>query len=129
MKHFGFVALAAIACAAQALADEEVTSHDCTATVSINYFQRGHEAQVKMIVDNAFCPASEGSFIIEATTRKDGADNAEKLTFPETWQRDDDAAVEMTKRYPIGDNVDLLRIRVRKLTCSCIASAEPVGDP
>jgi hypothetical protein len=129
MRRCGILALAAIAWSAPALADEEVASRDCTATVSINYFQRGHEAQVEMRVDNEYCAASKGSFVIEATTRKDGADDAEKLKFPETWQRDDDATVEMTKRYPIGDNVDLLRIRVRKLTCSCVASAEPAGNP
>ena len=128
MKKPGILALVALACAPHVAADEDVASHNCTATVSLDYFQRGHEAQVEMAVENPYCAASQGSFVIEATIREDGADEAEKLSFPETWQRDDDAAVDITRRYPIGDNVDLLRIRIRKVTCSC-AKTEEAGNP
>ena len=124
MKNTGILALAALACAPYAAAEEEFASRNCTATVSLNYFQRGHEAQVELAVDNPHCAASEGGFVIEATVREDGVAEAKKLSFPETWQRDDDAAVEMTRRYPIGDNVDLLRIRIRKVTCSCAETGE-----
>jgi hypothetical protein len=129
MRRRGFLVLAAIVCAPPAVADDEIASRDCTATVSLDYFQRGHRAQVELAVDNPYCAASNGGFVIEATVREDGVDEPRKLTFAETWQRDDDATVEMTRLYPIGDNVDLLRIRIRKLTCYCAAAAPTTGDP
>ena len=43
----------------------------------------------------------------------------EKLRFEETWQRDNDQPVIIEKRYPIGDDVELKRIRIRKVACAC----------
>jgi len=38
------------------------------------------------------------------------------------WQRSDDQDVSFTSDYPIGDDVDLVSVRLRGLSCTC-------GDP
>jgi hypothetical protein len=105
--------------AAVAAAAEEYASQTCTATAAFDYFQRGAEAQVEARIDNPHCAASSGSFIVEITIKADNADAAEKLRFEEAWDRSDDQTIVFARRYPIGDDVDLLRIRIRKLSCDC----------
>ncbi len=103
----------------------------CEATAALEYFQRGTEADVETTIENVDCEASSGTFTIEATVRADGQKDSAKLSFPETWSRDTDEPVEISKRYPIGDNVDLLRVKVRKLRCECseeTADAETVPE-
>ena len=125
----------ALALATHALADRKVNnsatfsktielkhapeSSHCQATASQDYFQRGAEAQVETTIDTDECDAAEGSYVIKITVRADGAEEPEVLEFPETWERSDDAPVEAIRRYPIGDDVDLLRVRTRKLSCTC----------
>jgi len=91
----------------------------CMASASFDYLQYGPEAEVEATIDNDDCAASSGEFVVVATIRVDGEEEPRKLRFPETWRRDDDSPVLLAKRYPIGDNADLRRIRIRKLTCIC----------
>lgn len=44
--------------------------------------------------------------------------------FAETWQRSDDAALVLETDYPIGENVDLSRVRTRRNTCTCVEAVE-----
>jgi hypothetical protein len=108
-----------LATQASAAAGEEFVFGGCESTASIEYFQRGAEADIKATVENPDCAASSGSFVVEITIRADGATESTKLRFAEQWQRDDDAPVVIERRYPIGDDVDLLRARIRKLACRC----------
>ena len=87
------------------------------------------QGQAKATIDNPDCAASSGDFVIEVTVRADGADESNKLKFPESWSREDDASVVMTRRYPIGDDTDLLRIKIRKMRCSCATETEPASNP
>jgi len=102
-----------------AFAADEYTSRSCRASASVSYFQRGAEAEVETTIDNRHCGASSGDFVVELTVKADADDEAEKVRFEESWDRDDDQPVVITRRYPIGDNADLLRIGVRELTCAC----------
>lgn len=97
---------------------ESKTSH-CQATASLDYFQRGAEAQVETSIDTDECGPAQGSYVVKITVRGDGDEEARVLNFDETWERSDDAPVEAKRRYPIGDNVDLLRVKTRKLSCTC----------
>jgi hypothetical protein len=47
------------------------------------------------------------------------------IEFGETWQRDDAKDVSFTTDYPIGENVELVNVRVRNLKCTCAAAPEP----
>ena len=113
------LACLALAVSADAAAAEEYASQSCRATAAFDYFQRGAEAEVEARIDNPHCAASSGDFFVEITVKADGADAPEKLRFEEAWSRADAQTVVFARRYPIGDNVDLLRIRIRKLTCAC----------
>jgi hypothetical protein len=107
---------------------ESQTNH-CAATASVDYFQRGPEAQLEATIDNHDCAASSGKFVVEVTIRTDGAEASEKLKFPETWSREDDASVVVNRRYPIGDDTDLLRVKVRNMRCTCTEATEPASNP
>jgi hypothetical protein len=123
------VTFAAIAIVPLASAEQHSQPQRCTASASIAYLQRGAEADVEVTIENNDCAASTGTYAIEATIKADNADAPEKLTFPETWSRGDDQPVFVARRYPIGDDVDLLRLKIRKLRCTCAEAAEPAGDP
>jgi hypothetical protein len=41
------------------------------------------------------------------------------LEFFESWQRQDDQPVKFSATYPIGENVDLLRVRPTQSRCTC----------
>ena len=137
MKNAVVVVSVAMLCIATAAADDkeieaqsatfsktfemkvEQHSAECEATAVLEYLQRGDEAEVEATIENSDCAASSGEFTIETTVRADGQMDSDKLSFPETWSRDDEDPVVITKRYPIGDNVDLMRVKVRKLRCVC----------
>jgi hypothetical protein len=124
-----FLAGTLLAMQGSATAGEELVFGGCEASASMEYFQRGAEADVKAKVDNADCAASSGSFVVEVTIRADGETESVKLRFEEEWHRDDDAPVDVERRYPIGDDVDLLRVRIRKLSCDCAADDTSPASP
>ncbi len=109
----------ALAWATTAGGAEEIVMQRCGASVALDYFQRGAEAEAEMTVDTLDCAAASGSFVMEVTIRADDADGPEKLTFEESWSRDDNKPVTLKRKYAIGDDVQLLRIRIRKVACSC----------
>ena len=101
---------------------------NCVASVSLDYFQKGATAEVEMVIENTACEAASGTFVIEATVRVDGKQEAQKLKFPESWQRVDSAPLTFARSYPIGDNADLLRVRIRNLKCACSDDAAPADN-
>ncbi len=116
-RHWSW--LASILLVMQTATGEELTFGSCQASISFTYLQRAAEADVKATVENEDCAASSGSYVVQLTIKADGAMETEKLRFEESWQRDNDRPVVVEKRYPIGGNVDLVRVRIRKLTCRC----------
>ena len=106
----------------------EPTSGVCQATASLDYFQRGNEAQVETSIDTGECGPAKGSYVVKLTIRADGEEESRVLDFEETWERGDDSPVESMRRYPIGDDVDLLRVRTRKLSCTCTEQDATVQD-
>ena len=92
----------------------------CEANLSLEYWQKGDQAEVDMVLNNTECPASSGEFTIQVRYR---AEDGELVTdeYPERWSRDDDQPLEMSRLYSIGDNVDLVRVRSRRLSCTCTA--------
>ena len=92
----------------------------CEANLALEYWQKGDQAEVDMVLNNNECPASSGEFTIQVRYR---TEDGELVTdeYPEMWSRDDDQPLEMSRLYPIGDNVDLIRVRSRRLSCTCTA--------
>ncbi len=69
-------------------------------------------------IDNAVCAASGGSYDLAVSIR-DANGETQTLEFTEAWHRSDDKTVEFTSDYEIGENVDLLRVRSRRIRCEC----------
>ncbi len=100
----------------------------CEANLALEYLQKGNQAEVEIVVNNDECAASSGDFTILVRYRHDNGEvfNDE---FPETWSRDDDQPVLISRLYPIGDEVDLIRVRSRGLNCTCTDEAAEKEEP
>jgi len=97
-------------------------SAQCEATSVTESHQRNTLARVDSTISIPDCAAASGAFTVALRVRDErGQVNA--LEFNETWQRGDDQDVHLTADYPIGENVELLSVRVRGLRCTC-AEAE-----
>lgn len=90
----------------------------CEASLRLEYWQKGDVAEVTSTLTNPECGASQGDYRMLVRYRDD---NGELHTdeYDETWERDDTAPIVVTRRYPIGDDVDLVRVTSRGLSCSC----------
>jgi hypothetical protein len=101
-----------------AIAIPEILSGQCAATTTTEYQQMSTAAHVDGKLEIADCKAASGAFKI--AVRVEDASGAEKvLEFEETWQRNDNENVTFTGDYPIGDDTELVSVRVRGLTCTC----------
>jgi hypothetical protein len=95
-----------------------LVTRTCSSEVNITYEQRNTLARVEGIVESSSCPASHGEYTFVIGIRDENNEQS-TLEFTETWQRDDDEPLSFVKEYPIGENVDLTRVRLRSLRCSC----------
>ena len=97
----------------------------CEATTLTEYVQRNTMARVNGRISLANCPTgTTGTYLVVARVR-DASGEIKPIEFSETWQRDDAQDVSFNADYPIGDNVDLVSVRVRDLRCTCADSAGP----
>jgi hypothetical protein len=96
----------------------ELPSAQCEATAATQYQQRNTIARVDTTLAVAGCAAASGKLTVVARIR-DEAGEVKSLEFAETWQRGAGDEVKLTADYPIGENVDLVNVRVRGLTCTC----------
>ncbi len=102
----------------------ESTSNTCQAIASLDYLQRGAEAEVVTNIHTDDCAAAGGNYTLTISVRGDFDKEPRTLSFEEAWERSDNAPVETLRLYPIGDDVDLLRIKARKLSCQCVDNSE-----
>jgi hypothetical protein len=104
-------------------------SAECVATIEIAYTQRDTTVGVEGTLANNVCAASSGDYKLVVSVRSEEA-GLQVLEFFENWQREDDQPVKLSGTYPIGENVDLLRVRPAQVRCTCAReSATPVGRP
>lgn len=90
----------------------------CKANLQMEYWQKGHIAEVQSTLTNADCAASSGDYTISVRYRNDDGE-MHTDEYQETWERSDGEPITATKHYEIGDDVDLIRVRSRRLSCSC----------
>jgi hypothetical protein len=96
----------------------------CEATTLTEYQQRNNVARVTGTVSLAACPAgTTGTFTLVARVRDDSGEST-TIEFAEAWQRDDAEDHTFNTDYPIGDNVELMSVRVRNLKCTCAEVAQ-----
>ena len=97
----------------------------CFPSTSVEYQQSNTMAQVIGVIVVDDCAAASGDYRVSLVIRDDDG-NSETLQFEESWSRDDASPIVIENEYPIGDDVDLLRARVRSKRCQC---AEAGGEP
>ena len=90
----------------------------CTVTIEVASTQRGSSVDVKGVIENKDCGASSGDYKLAVSIRNENRE-LQTLDFLESWHREDDQPVEFSGVYPIGENVDLVRVRPVQLRCTC----------
>ena len=96
----------------------EYNTDACKADLRLEYFQKGADAHVKSTLSNEECGASSGDYTVRVQY-KDSEGESQQVEFEEIWMRSDDADVISEKDYPVGDNIDIVRVKSRKLSCRC----------
>jgi hypothetical protein len=104
-----------------------IPSAQCEASTSTSYHQRNTVARLTSTITAEGCAAAGGNFTVAVRVR-DESGAQQTLEFDETWQRTDDQDVRLTSDYPIGENVELLSVRVRGMTCTCAAAPPGVAE-
>ena len=99
----------------------------CEAKLQMEYWQKGDVAEVTSTLDNPECGASSGDYQIRVRYRGDDGE-LQTDEYEETWERDDAEPIVTTKRYPIGDDVDLVRVTSRGLSCNCAEAEEGLPE-
>jgi hypothetical protein len=96
----------------------------CEATTLTEYSQRNNVARVTGTISLTNCPAgTTGTYNVVARV-KDEAGEIKPIEFSEVWQNDAAQDVVFKSDYPIGDNVELVNVRVRNLKCTCVGAEE-----
>ena len=108
-------------------AEHEYGTGACQATIEIEYYQKGPSAHVESTLTNGDCGASSGTYVIQIRYR--GADRqSQSKEFAETWERADSNPVVVEKDYFVADDIDILRVRSRKLDCTCVPGESDDGS-
>jgi len=90
----------------------------CAATIEVAYTQRNTAVGVEGTIANNVCRVSNGDFKLVVSVRNENR-GLQTLEFFESWQRQDDQPVKFSGVYPIGENVDVVRVRPVQLRCTC----------
>lgn len=94
----------------------------CGATTTTEYEQRNTIARVNGTLEIADCAAASGALRIALRVRGENGE-IKPLEFSETFERNDDQHVKFTAEYPIGENAELISVRVRDVDCTCTDAA------
>jgi hypothetical protein len=101
----------------------------CAATTVTEYSQQANVAHVTGSISILSCPAgSAGTFDVVALV-KDLSGASKPLEFHEMWQRHDASDAPFAGEYAIGDNVELVSVRISNLKCTCAAALQPAPTP
>jgi hypothetical protein len=107
------------------------TALQCEASTLTEYSQRNTVARVQGTINIANCPAgSAGTYTVAARVRDD-AGESKVIEFNESWERDTAEDFPFNTDYPIGENIELVSVRVRNLSCTCAetaTAAAPVAE-
>lgn len=86
-------------------------SGQCEATITTDYQQRNTLARVDSLLKVADCTVASGVYTVATRIRDENGENT-SLEVDQAWQRNNDRDVELAADYPIGENVELLGVRV-----------------
>lgn len=100
----------------------------CKASLDFTFIQKNDTAVIESTLSNPDCGASSGEYTMLIRIRDENGE-LQSLQFPESWQRENAQTIESHAEYFIGDNVDLVSARARKLQCICDGSGEEATAP
>jgi len=100
----------------------------CSASTTTKYEQRNTVARIDSRFAIADCTLASGVFTVAVRVKDENGEEKPPLEFSETWQRSDPSDVRFTADYPIGENAELISVRLRSLTCTC-GDAAPEVQP
>lgn len=100
---------------------------ECEAVATTEYRQQNTVARVDSTLELRDCSAAASGEFTFLVSVRDGSGTLKPLEFKETWQRSDDRAVQFAADYAIGEDVELVSVRMRGLTCTC--ADPPSTDP
>ncbi|MFT4629161.1 MAG: hypothetical protein ACI9WC_000281 [Arenicella sp.] len=98
----------------------------CEVDISTSYFQAASQAIVEAEIDHTNCAASNGKYTVGLKIQ-DAAGEIHSKKYKEVWSRADAQAINVKHSYQIGDNMDLLRARIKLPSrdyCTCIGDEE-----
>ncbi|MCC6202315.1 MAG: hypothetical protein IT494_04850 [Gammaproteobacteria bacterium] len=107
-----------------AAADETTSEREakCESAVSVSYEQWNTSARVEGTIENSTCGASRGDYTLLVSVRDD-AGESKVIEIERSWQREDNQPVVFQEQVPIGDDVELRRVRARSNHCVCVEVA------
>ena len=105
---------------AKALRDAQLAEAlQCSATTVTEYSQETSVVHIKGSISILSCPVgSTGTFDVVALV-KDRSGASKPIEFHEMWERHDAGDAPFAGEYPIGDDVELVNVRIHNLKCTC----------
>ena len=94
----------------------------CEVEISTSYFQAASQVIVEAEIDHSECAASNGKYTVRLKIQ-DAAGELHNKKYQEVWSRTDAQAITVKHSYQIGDNMDLLKARIKLPSrdyCTCI---------
>ena len=99
----------------------------CRSSIAIDYLQKNTAAIVNMTLENLDCTASSGSYTV-AVRVKDENNESQTIEFDETWLREDDRSLANRREYPIGNDIDLISVRIKRQKCVCAEIVDEANE-
>lgn len=107
--------------------EQEFASDLCKAQLELEWYQKGSSVHVESELSNDTCGASSGSLVIRVFYRGEDGETV-SADFPETWERSDQTPVKSEKDYFLAENIDVVRVRTRKLRCVCAQNDPDIDE-
>ena len=107
-------------------AEHEYSTNACEARLDVEYYQKGDSVHVDTVLDNDQCAASSGSYTLQVRYRGDDGE-VQTTEFEELWERGDAEPIALSKDYYVAENIDVTRVRSRRLRCECASAPDDAG--
>ena len=104
-------------------AEHEYSTNACEARLEVEYYQKGDSVHVETTLENDQCDASSGSYTIQVRYRGDDGE-VQTAEFDELWERSDAEPITLGKDYYVAENIDVTRVRSRRLRCECASAPD-----
>jgi len=99
----------------------------CQARAAIEYSQKNDITRVSGEITKEGCTAAGGDYTMAIRYRDENGE-VHDLEFEEQWTSDNVSPVTFEADYTIGENVDLVRVRAKRLRCVCVESDDAGED-